>query len=358
MITLRDKVFGCYLGAAAGDALGGPVQAMHGRRIQRLFAGGVTDMLPYRKPPGFFRPGPGFAVHETPGSVTDETFIRSQFAHFAIDHEHSRTAIELVRHLVRYGDPKTWPPRMFEPLRRIQRNEAAPETAGQSVEPGEGLSWFVPIGIVNAGRPDKAASEAAQIAMIWKRPLERDFVMAAVAGIAHGLTPQATVDSVLKTACQAAGPLAKALILRAVELARTVPRGEIAAFVDRMYEGALVEKIGDEPHGAVPPPARPPENVDAPTVSRLLAEQVPLAFAALVFGDGRSRITLQAAASLGRDAKAIASMVGAWIGAVVGRSRLPREWVGAVIAANENELDLVHQANEMADVVEPRLTFD
>lgn len=353
VISLRDKVFGAYLGAAIGDALGGPVQAMHAERIRRLF-GGVKDLLPYRKPPGFFDLGPGYALRAEPGSVTDETFVRAQFARFVVQHEHSRQLGEMVRFLVRQGDLEKWPRRMVEPLLRMGSSQANPTAVQAAVEPGGGVGWWTPFGIVNHGRPAKAATEVVRLSAIWKRPLEQDLLAAVQAGLAHALTAKATVDSVVEAACQQVGPLARALIERAVAIARSVPRGDVGTLIDQLYMGVLVDSAPDEIDAELPPPAVPPVNVDQPTGSALLAEQVPLAFAALVFGDGRSRLTLTTAASIGRDAKSIATTVGSWIGALVGRSRLPREWVGAVIAANAEDVDLVQQANDLADMVEPR----
>lgn len=354
MITLRDKVFGSYLGAAIGDALGGPVQGMHAQRIRQVL-GGVTDMLPYRKPPGFYEPGPGYALHGDAGCVTDETLVRAQFAHFVTEHPHSRNLVEFVRHLLRYGDFKVWPPRMVEPLMRIKQGQTRPEIAGAAVEPGGGLGWWTPFGIANAGRPDKANDEATRLSALWKRPLEQDLLAAVQAGVAHALTAKATPNSVVETACSAVGPSARRLIQRAVTIARSVTRGDLATFTARMYQGVLVASAPDAVDGPIPPPAAAPQNLEEPTGSPLLAEQVPLAFAALIFGDGRSRATLLAAASLGREAKAIGSAVGSLIGALVGRPRVPREWVGAVIAANHAEVDLVQQANDLADLIESRL---
>jgi hypothetical protein len=355
MITLRDKVFGCYLGAAIGDALGGPVQGMHAERIRQVL-GGITDLLPYRKPPGFYELGPGYALHGEPGSVTDETMVRAQFSRFVTEHPHSRNLAEMVRYLLRYGDFKVWPPRMVESLMRVQRGQTRPEFAGATVEPGGGLGWWTPFGIINVGRPDKANGEVTRLSALWKRPLEQDLLAAVQAGVAHALTAKATPDSVVEAACSVVGPLARRLIGRAVTLARSVTRGDLATFVTRLYQGALVASAPDTVDGPIPPPAVAPQNLEEPTASRLLAEQVPLVFAALVFGDGRSRATLLAAASLGRDAKGIGSAVGSLIGALVGRPRLPREWVGAVIAANQAEMDLVQQANDLADLVESRIS--
>ncbi|KPL10833.1 hypothetical protein AMJ85_05170, partial [candidate division BRC1 bacterium SM23_51] len=267
------------------------------------------------------------------------------------------SATELVRHLLRYGDLKVWRPQMVEPLRQVQRGQRRPEMAGTTQERGGGLGWWTPLGIANVGRPDRAVAEVLRLSSLWKGPAEQDLLAAVQAGVAHALTTRATVESTLDAARAAVGPLARGLIDRAVTIARSMVRGNVRAFVAQIYRGALVESAPDSLEGTLPRPAVPPDNLDQPSASPLLAEQVPLAFAALVFGDGRSRATLCAAASLGREAKAVTSTVGSLIGALVGRSRLPREWVGAVIAANHAEVDLVHQASELADLVEPEITL-
>jgi hypothetical protein len=206
------------------------------------------------------------------------------------------------------------------------------------------------------GRPHRAYDEVTRLSALWKRPLEQDLAAAVQAGIAHALTPKATPASVVEAACSVVGPLTRRLIDRAVTIARSIPRGDIATFTSRLYQGALVESAPDTLDGKIPPPAPPPANPDQPTLSPLLAEQAPLAFAALIFGDARSRLTLLAAASLGRDARAITSAVGSLVGALVGRSRLPREWVGAVVTANDSDLDLLQQANDLAELVKPEIT--
>lgn len=356
MSNLREKVFGCYLGAAVGDALGGPVQASHAERIRKQY-GGLKEMIYYRKPPGFFDVGPGYALRSDPGSVTDESLVRAQFADFVVRHSRSRNTAELVDHILRYGDLKVWPKGMVEPIERIRRKETRPELAGVTHPPGGGASWWVPIGLIHPGEPAKAAEEVVKLSAIWKRPLEQDLVGAVAAGVAHALTPRATVDSLVKAATAEVGPLAKSLIDRAVEIGRAIPRGELQMFIEQVYQALLVEEAPDGIDDELPPPAFPPPNPDIPTSSPLLAEQVPLAFAALVFGDGRSRATLLAAASLGRDSKTITSIAGAWIGALVGRARMPREWIGAVVTANLNDVDFVSQANQLADEAEPEINL-
>ena len=56
-----DKVIGCYMGAAIGDAMGGPVECQHYLRIAKVFPDFV-DFLPYRTPPGLMEVHPGYEL--------------------------------------------------------------------------------------------------------------------------------------------------------------------------------------------------------------------------------------------------------------------------------------------------------
>ena len=55
---LFKKVYGCLIGGAIGDALGGPVEGMHYEFIRRLYNGRVTDLMPYNRPDDFHQAGP------------------------------------------------------------------------------------------------------------------------------------------------------------------------------------------------------------------------------------------------------------------------------------------------------------
>jgi len=65
-----DRCLGAYIGAAIGDAMGGPVEGQHFERIRRSHPEGVQGLLPYESPNNLIALAPGYALHGEPGSIT------------------------------------------------------------------------------------------------------------------------------------------------------------------------------------------------------------------------------------------------------------------------------------------------
>ena len=53
---LFNKVYGCMLGGAIGDALGGPVEHMTPEEIRESYGGNLDRYVPYRRPPAHHAP--------------------------------------------------------------------------------------------------------------------------------------------------------------------------------------------------------------------------------------------------------------------------------------------------------------
>jgi ADP-ribosylglycohydrolase len=333
----HDRVLGCYLGAAIGDAMGGPVECMHAARIKRVY-GEITGLLPYAKPPGLIDLQPGYAMHPDPGAITDDTFIRADFTRFFLDTHPPRSAALLASWLLAHADFTKWYPPMVEPLRRIERGEVTADECGLTSPQGGGAGWWTPIGIIHRGHPDSAAAEVRRLCPIWKAPLEQDLLAAAQAGVAEALRAGAAVDSVLEAMFSQCGPLAQALLGRALDIARSARTGDQLA--GQLYAHCLVDEAPLAADAPLPPPVTPLPDSDEPYASILFAEQIPFALAAFVFGRGDPSRCLPQAVMLGRDADSIATTVGSWSGALAGETGLPRDWVNAVCHANRRELDL------------------
>ncbi len=342
--SAHDRVLGCYLGAAIGDAMGGPVECMHAARIKRVH-GAITGLLPYAKPPGLIDLQPGYAMHPGPGSVTDDTFIRADFTRFFLDTQGPRSPALLTSWLLANADFTKWWHPMIEPLRRIERGEATPEGCGLTSTQGGGAGWWTPIGIIHRGHPEAAAAEVRLLCRIWKASLEQDLLAAAQAGVAEGLHAGADVDSMLDAMLSQCGPLARALLDRALSIARSARTGDELA--EQLYAHCLVDKAPIEADAPLPRPVAPLPDSDGFYASMLFAEQIPFAIAALVFGGGDPSRCLPQAAMLGRDADSIATTVGSWSGALAGETGLPADWIHAVCEANRRELDLQRLAEQL-----------
>lgn len=338
---LTDRVLGAYLGAAIGDALGAPVEGWHAAWIKRIH-GRVDRFLPYDP----CRLHPGYALHPEPGSVTDDTYMRSAVAGFVLKHPDpgQRTPETFAAHMHANVDPNWCLPVRLEPLERIHAGEVTPYESAAAQRVGGIGAWWSVFGLIWAGRPRAAAEEARRLSVIWKRPFERDIVGATQAGVAVATTASATVDGVVGAMVEAAGPLGAKLLARAAELGSR--HGDFDAFVEDVYSHLLVQECSTESDGPLPPRA-----VAQPANQRqggnLLAEQIPLAVATLVFGRGDFVRTITTAASLGRDTDSHSSNCGALIGGLVGLGGIPKPWVETLVAANP-ELDLLLEARELA----------
>ena len=98
-MAFRDRAIGAYIGAAIGDAMGGPVECNHAARIKRT-VGEITGLLPYAKPYTLIDLHPGYALRADAGAVTDDTFIRGDFTRFYLQTEPPRTQDLLVRWMI------------------------------------------------------------------------------------------------------------------------------------------------------------------------------------------------------------------------------------------------------------------
>jgi len=368
MTTLKqDKCLGSYFGAAIGDAMGGPVESSHFRRIQRE-CGEITGLVPYDErymlPERVNREGgpffPGYALHGEPGSITDDTFCRKDMANFilAVPQE-ERTPERLASWLLDHAELETqWPQIMLPVLERIRDGEVTASEAGHGAKQGGGIGWWFPFGIVHAGDPPAAAAEARRLCAIWKAPLERDFVACVVAGIAQALKDDATWQSVCNAMLAECGPLARKLLERAIRIAgEAEDTWDLAA---RLYDEALMSETAhiweimpqDPPTAAdagMPPRHAPIEDSDDSYTTFFFAEQIPLALAAFVFAKGEVR-AIPVCVNLGRDCDTTATLVGALVGALHGEAALPAEWVEAVTNANKAEIDLRCQAQKLAEL--------
>lgn len=339
----RDRAIGAYIGAAIGDAMGGPVECSHAARIKRL-VGEVTGLLEYTRPPRLIDPKPGYALRTDAGSVTDDTFIRGDFTRFLVETAPLRTPALLVEWMLAHADFSMWWPPAVEGLRRVQRGEVTPEEAGDSYGQGGGIAWWTPVGILYGGQPERAAAVSRDLCRIWKAPLERDFCAAVQAAVAEGVREGATMDSMLEAYFTQCGPLATKLTERALDIAQR--SGSLDELIDGLYATCLMPPLSDREHeppraadGPMPPIVEPLADSDTPYLTCFYAEQIPISVAAFVFGKGEPG-AIGVCASIGRDADSTATTVGSWVGALHGESGLPAEWVETVCRVNMGEIDI------------------
>ncbi|MFJ9851963.1 ADP-ribosylglycohydrolase family protein [Streptomyces sp. NPDC101150] len=351
---LEHRAAGCLVGAAVGDALGGPVEGWTPDQIAARHGGRVTGIVgPFHEDWRTARPIAPY--HKGDGHVTDDTLMTHALVRVYEKVRDHLDAFDIADHLVPdlIGTPR-WIPELEDealPLQRIFLAEKwivarlhyghiDPREAGVGNIVNCGAAMYMaPVGIVNAGHPDRAYAEALDIAGAHQSSYGREAAGVFAAAVAAAFAPDATVASVIGHALRLAKDGTRAAI-EAVCEAATLYTG---------YESALVPlRAAVAPFDTVGPDYRNP-SLGARRPSRLHAiEELPIALGMLLACEGDFRRTVLGSVNYGRDCDSIATMSGAIAGALHGVAAVPAEWATEV--ARASRLDLHAPAAALATV--------
>ena len=349
--TFDSRLLGCLLGVAIGDGMGGPVEGLTATEIQRRFpTWDWTRFLPTQewKPKG-------------EGRITDDTLMTEALI---------RAYNAAGTHLDAFGfrdfllpemcDHPVWVPERQQDMViidrlnflekyvqiRLRMASAEPRIAGV----GNGLNcaiamFIMPVGAVNAGDPHAAYHEAAELGMAESHSYAVEGAAALAAAYAAALARDATVDTVLESARTHAREGTRAAITAAI--AASDPVDPLDRWIAKVL--AAVQPFNQSPTGASvleEDPALRSPNVADP---RLAFEEVPVALAALRWGQGNFLRTLEASVRFGRDCDSIAGMACGLCGALVGRAGIPDAL--ALTSAEANRRNWMAMAEEFASTI-------
>ncbi|MER5873823.1 ADP-ribosylglycohydrolase family protein [Streptomyces sp. NPDC002044] len=361
-LTLEDRAHGALVGAAVGDALGGPVEGWTPDQIAERHGGRVHGIVgPWYENWRTARPIAPY--HKGDGHVTDDTLMTHALVRVYEAVRDHLDAYAVADHLVPdlMGTPRWIPELEAEalPLQRIFLAEkwivtrlhyahADPREAGGGNIVNCGAAMYMaPVGIVNAGNPQGAYAEALDVAGAHQSSYGREAAGVFAAAVAAACVPGATATSVVDTVLA----LAKDGTRAAVEAV-----AEVAAR-HRDFESALVPlRAAVAPYDSVGPDYREP-SLGARRPSRLHAiEELPVALGMLLIADGGYEGSVLGAVNYGRDCDSIATMAGALAGALGGESAIPEAWSKQV--AEASRLDLHAPAAALAAVTREVFALD
>ncbi|MFE1379744.1 ADP-ribosylglycohydrolase family protein [Streptomyces sp. NPDC058740] len=353
--TLDDRITGSLIGAAVGDALGGPVEGYTPDQILERHGGRVTGIVGPWNGEDWRTARPIAPYHKGDGHVTDDTLMTHALIRVYERVRDHLDAYAVAEHLVPelMGRP-VWIPELEAealPLQRVFLAEkwivtrlhyahADPREAGTGNIVNCGAAMYMaPVGLVNAANPAAAYAEALDIAGAHQSSYGREAAGVFAAAVAAACVPGATPRSVV----EAALALAKDGTRSAIEAVAEAADGH------RDFEAALVPlRRAVAPYDSVGPDYRAP-SLDARRPSRLHAiEELPIALGMLLVGAGDYRRTVLGAVNYGRDCDSIATMAGAISGALGGEAAVPAEWAKRV--AEASRLDLGAPATALAAV--------
>ena len=312
MTRFEDKVYGCLIGGAIGDAMGAPAEDWYYTDIRATF-GRIDSFLPQ---PARKRDG-------KPGQITDDTTLRHYMCMAMIRKQGRITPDDYAQVWLNDLNPE----RLFFTerivLQKLKLGMNPWDTGRGQPLADAAIMAVAPVGIINAGDPSQAFQDAFNLSSIHQDGIEREAAATAAAGFATALMPGATTESVLDAMARYSSFDTGRLVRVGRELAAET--GNVERFTEQFYLRYLDRSF-----------PRPPDwqwDKDR-TVSPTSREVLPAVVGLFALCDGRPADCISAGSSFGRDADTIATVLGGLSGALHGASAIPPDWVDQSEAAN------------------------
>ncbi len=351
--ALDERITGALVGAAVGDALGGPVEGYSPEQIAERHGGRVHGVVGPWHGDDWRTARPIAPYHKGDGHITDDTLMTHALVRVYARVRDHLDAYAVADHLVPdlMTNPRWIPELEAEtlPLHRIFLAEkwlvarlhyghVDPREAGVGNIVNCGAAMYMaPVGLVNAAHPAAAYAEALDVAGAHQSSYGREAAGVFAAAVAAACAPDATPDSVV-AACLS---LAKDGTREAIE--KVCEESSLHTDVESALR-PLREAVA--PYDTVGPDYRSP-SLGARRPSRLHAiEELPVALGMVVAARGDFRHAVLGAVNYGRDCDSIATMAGAVTGAL--GSPVPEEWAKTV--AEASRLDLWEPAVTLTSV--------
>jgi len=316
---LFSRIYGCEAAGNIANSMGDVTEGLGWQEIEKWY-GFVDKLLPQDKKAGRDpqRFGPDWVrhAHHRPPGMTEDGFERHRLCTSAILKKGGRITIEdLARTWIEDIDPSKFG-YLLGPQDQVIYNllkDGLPpwEVGRYAAWPGFiGTSKMImPVGIVNACRPDDAARDALRLGLIKDvqgRPgnYALEVCAAIAAATAEALRPDVTVESVIKVALEQLPPEPRKEVQQGLDWAKKAKdwKDLRPLYADR-YEG------------------RPISNA---------VEVLSGGLACLYMAKGQPREAILYAVNLGRDTDCKGYIAGGLAGAMRGIDAIPAEWVKVV----------------------------
>jgi ADP-ribosylglycohydrolase len=303
---IENRVYGCLIGGAVGDALGAAVEGWTHREIREQY-GTFEEFKQYYMP----------YSNTDPGTITSDTTMRHYLCLAVVENDGRVTPEGFAAVLREHLNPdRVWINEEIT-LKKLSAG-IDPWTAGRGGVPdNKATSAITPIGVVNAGNPDQAYQDGYAIASVLQDDHDRHMTATVAAGVAEAVTPEATLESVIVTMIeQSTGIAARALDLAMGFVDETES-------VDELVE-SLYDRFLDWRWPAVQWDRDKYYRGEVFSASTL--ETVPTALAILAACDGDVDRSIVEGVNYGRDSDAVATVAGSLAGALHGADELRDDW--------------------------------
>jgi ADP-ribosylglycohydrolase len=341
--TIESRVIGSVVCAAVGDAIGGATEGWSHDAVMEHWGGFVTGTAPMRKQKTISP-----LLERGNGRFTDDTLM----THLMIE-----TIAELGRHIDAFDLADVFVPKMafdtrWIPELQVEGNvlsrvflaekylvlklwsvKTDPREAGVGNAVNCGAAMYAsPVGLINAGRPERAYDEAISVFGAHQSSYGRESAGVLAACVAEAASPQgSSVEKVLQVAQELAKDGTRDAIFSVLEAAN-----DFEDWREAVTSGKIRQAIA--PFDTVGEKYRDPE-MGAKMPSRTKSiEELPVALAMLSISGGNPRETILGGTNYGRDADSIASMGGAIAGALGGIDSIPMDWADFVEEASQTSI--------------------
>ena len=341
---MDQKILGCILGAAVGDAMGAATEGKSEEQIRQVFGGRVTSIcepdedsiargrragqvtdafsIPYYLTRHLIRSG-GRASKEVAQKALLEWGDSEYFERFA-----GMTTRNVVNQLKNDNTMTLWSYSGHLGTKLYKGHYYALSSNGAAVK-------AYPAGILNRGNIRKAVEDTVELTMAsHDDPYSISGACAVAAAVCEALEEKTTVYRIMQAALWGAET--------GEELARKrqdiwVYPGSSVRKRMKMAEkivlcGVSHEKIVEELRDCI-------------GIGPAIAETVPTAFGLMIVNEGRVMDSIIDAVNIGDETCAIACVAGAVTGAFEGCSRIPGEY--KMMIERENQIDIARQAEEL-----------
>ncbi|MBI9106675.1 MAG: ADP-ribosylglycohydrolase family protein [Spirochaetales bacterium] len=347
-MSLQDKVYGGIIGSAIGDAMGGPVEGLSCQEIEAGY-GRLCELLPYEK--NRINPHGPFAAEA--GCYTDDTRMSIILCRAAIRACGAPLRGHVAEAIIDYSrNAANALERSFIDEYSLKAIHAGDKEAFGGRPTNGGIMGIAPLGLIYPCDPVRAYEETFRNLFISTGTARSASALAA-AMIAGAMKIGADADSAVNDALKAASAYKKKVEGRYWRTSNLYPIASLKA--EQLLERAaeLGIKYRD--------PFAFQEELYGLVVQPFFADgSETLAIAAAMFtaAGGDFNGTVTGCVNFGRDNDSSASVGGAAAGALIGASRINREWISAVEAANPAPLpydDLKDLSDALCSVTARRI---
>lgn len=337
---LFKKVYGCLLGGAIGDALGGPVEGWDPETIRTEYGGNLDRFVAYRRRPHYHA---HFGEGDRIGAYTDDTRIKHLLCEAIIEAGGIPRPGEFGHVLARAYHHA--PDELHEGLLEEYYLKAlwGRDKVIFSGEPTNGaIMSNSPLGIIAACRPEEAYQAGFDLAFITDGYAKTSSAMM-VAAVAEAMRPQPAIEGVVKAALSAH---------RKFAARREGPHWQN---LDWRYDpnlrfleaGLAIARQGQDVF-AIRAPLY--EELEWGHLFSEATHTLVVALAMFVASGADFRQAVVGSVMYGRDNDSYASVAGALLGAFHGQDAIPEEWIQPVVDGNP-EVDMHEYAVKLTQII-------